>query len=68
MCSSHKYVFITGDLNARTGILADYVQLDEFLAEEFELDDETAHFFDKTTILERLKIPLSRTSTGYKNK
>ena len=66
MCSSHKYIFITGDLNARTGILTDYVQLDEFLAEEFELDDETAHFFDKTTILERLKIPLSRTSNDIK--
>ncbi|MEW8547682.1 MAG: endonuclease/exonuclease/phosphatase family protein [Candidatus Thiodiazotropha sp.] len=45
MCSSHKYVYITGDLNARTANLIDYVQLDEFLAEEFELDDETVHFF-----------------------
>lgn len=47
MCSSHKYVFITGDLNARTAIFTDYVQLDDFLAEEFELDDETALFLIK---------------------
>ena len=67
MCSSHQYVFITGDFNPRTAILTDYVQLDVFLAEEFELDDETAHFsFYKTTILERVKIPLSRTSNDIK--
>ena len=40
------YVFITGDLNARTASLADYAQL-EFLAKESELDDETAQSFDK---------------------
>ncbi|MEW8546031.1 MAG: endonuclease/exonuclease/phosphatase family protein [Candidatus Thiodiazotropha sp.] len=66
MCSSHKYVFITGDLNARTARLSDYVQLDEFLAETFELDDETINFFNKTTILEQLKIPLNRTSNDTK--
>ena len=30
MCSSNKYVIISGDVNARTGKLTDYVKLDHF--------------------------------------
>ena len=63
MCSSNKYVIMSGDVNARTGKLTDYVKLDNYFSDMFDFDDEIANFFDKTEMLENLNIPL--TSRDY---
>lgn len=66
MCSNHKYVFITGDFNARTSHLNDFTQLDQFVSDMFEFDEDTVNFFDKTNFLDRLSIPLQRASKDTK--
>ena len=66
MCSNYKYVFITGDFNARTSHLNDFTQLDHFVSEMFEFDEDTENFFDKTNYLDRLNIPLQRASKDTK--
>ena len=45
VCSQHKYVLITGDLNARTARLKDYTRVDNFLSDLFDFDAETLSFF-----------------------
>ena len=66
LCSNHKYVFITGDINARTARLCDFTRLDPFVVDMFDIDDDIASFFDKTTILEDLGIPFHRVSHDNK--
>ena len=66
MCSSNKYVIISGDVNARTRKLTDYVKLDHYFSDMFDFDDEIANFFDKTEMLENLNIPLTRSTTDTK--
>ena len=45
MCSQSKYVCFTGDMNARTGNLCDFVTADSFIADLLDFDDETMLFF-----------------------
>lgn len=59
-------MILSGDFNARVGKLSDYIQLDEYLSEMFDFDDELTNFFDKTTILENLNIPLQRSARDIK--
>ena len=66
VCSSNKYVVISGDINARTAKLQDYVTLDQYFSDMFHFDDDVANFFDKTEILESLNIPLERSSRDTK--
>ena len=66
LCSNHKYVFITGNINARTARLCDFTRLDPFAVDMFDIDDDIASFFDKTTILEDLGIPFHRVSHDNK--
>ena len=66
LCSNHKYVFITGDIIARTTRLRDFTMLDPFVVDMFDIDDDIASFFDKTTILEDLGIPFHRVSHDNK--
>ena len=66
MCSSNKYVIISGDVNARTGKLTDYVKLDHYFSDMFDFDDEIANFINKTEMLENLNIPLTRSTTDTK--
>ncbi|MEW8547774.1 MAG: reverse transcriptase family protein, partial [Candidatus Thiodiazotropha sp.] len=65
-CSNNKYVFITGDINARTAKLRDYIRADDFLSDIFDFDDETRSFFDKVNILEQYNIPTERATTDSK--
>ena len=72
VCSSNKYVTISGDINARTAKLPDYVKLDQYISDQFDFDDDIANFFDKTEILKNLNIPVERSpldvktnNTGY---
>ena len=66
VCSSNKYVTISGDINARTAKLPDYVELDQYISEQFDFDDDIANFFDKTEILKTLNIPVERSSMDVK--
>ena len=68
VCSSNKDVTISGDINARTAKLPDYVELDQYISEQFDFDDDTANFFDKTEILKNLNIPVERSSMDVKTK
>ena len=66
VCCSNKYVTISGDINARTAKLPDYVKLDQYISDQFDFDDDIANFFDKTEILKNLNIPVERSSMDVK--
>ena len=66
MCSSNKYVIISGDINARTGKLTDHVKLDNYFSDLFDFDEDMANLLDKTDILDNLGIPLTRSSMDKK--
>ena len=40
VCSSKKYVIISGDINAGTAKLQDYVKLDQYFSDMFDFDAE----------------------------
>ena len=62
MCSSHDFVYISGDINARTAELCDFTSLDGFLSEYFDFDQETIQFYDQRASLESMGIQLDRKS------
>ena len=66
VCSNNKYVLITGDINARTAKLSDYIRADDFLSDVFDFDNETRSVFDKVNILEQYNIPTERESRDNK--
>ena len=66
MSSNHKHVFIIGDINARTARLCDFTRLDPFVVDMFDINDDIASFFDKTTNLEDLSFPFDRVSHAIK--
>ena len=65
MCSSNKYVIISGDINARTA-KHHYIKLDQYFSDMFDFDDDIAYCFDKTEILEHLNVSLVKSSTDTK--
>ena len=62
MCSSHDFVYISEDINARTAELCDFTSLDEFLSEYFDFDQETMQFYDQRASLDSMGIQLDRKS------
>ena len=62
MCSSYDFVYISGDINARTAELCDFTPVDEFLSEYFDFDQETMQFYDQKSTLESISIQLNRKS------
>ena len=62
MCSNYDFVFISGDINARTGELCDYTSLDDFLSVFFDFDQETMQFYDQKSSLKSIGIQLERKS------
>lgn len=66
MCSKFEYVYISGDINAQTGDLADYTQADDFLCRHFDFDDQTKQFYDQKSALETLGIQIHRKSSDKK--
>ena len=62
VCSSYDFVYICGDINARTAEMCDYTSVDEFLARHFDFDDETMLFYNQKSTLETMGIQLHRTS------
>ena len=72
-CSSHKYVLLSGDFNARTAELTDYTECDIFLADLLDFDNDTINFFSVANrlpdynILQDRKSKDNQTSNnGYK--
>ena len=66
MCSKFDYVYISGDINAQTGDLADYTHVDDFLCRHFDFDDQTKQFYDQKSALENLGIQIHRKSSDKK--
>ena len=72
-CSKYKYVILTGDFNARTSNLPDYMSPDTFLADFFDFDSQTERFFNPVSELTNYSIARDRKSkvtktnnNGYK--
>ena len=61
-CSTYRYVFLTGDINARTGKLEDFVTADTFLADHFDFDNETLNFYNQAELLQTCNISVNRAS------
>lgn len=55
-------MYLTGDTNSRTGQMKDFVPVDNFLSDLYEIDEESHAFLNKYTILENLSVPLERSS------
>ena len=73
ICSTHKYVFLTGDIHARTEKLQDFITVDKFLADFSEFDNETLNFYNQAELLKNFDTSVNRTScdnvvntNGYK--
>ena len=60
--SPHKYVFLTGNINARTGKLQDFITVDTFFADFFEFENETLNFYNQAELLKNFDISVNRTS------
>ena len=60
--SKSDYVIITGDANAYTSNLPDYIEIDDSLSNILELDEETLSSFNEYENLKTLNIPIDRTS------
>ena len=61
-CSQYPNILITGDANAQTSNLADYVEFDDFIGNYFDLDENTLRSFSKISHLSELNIPQNRIS------
>lgn len=73
MCGQSSFVCLTGDMNARTATLRDFITADTFIADPFESDQETLQFYNQAEQLHTLNINKNRVSrdkhtnnNGYK--
>ena len=73
MCGQSSFVCLTGDMNARTSTLCDFITADSFIADLFEFDQETLQFYNQAEQLHTLYINKNRlfrdkltNSNGYK--
>ena len=67
-CCESKYVFITGDLNAKTASMQDFTRSDASLDKYLNLDQETIDFFDQEAFLQNNNIQVERVSKDKKYK
>ena len=54
VCSSYKYVLISGDLNARTAKLKDYILVDSFISDTFDLMLKHVHSLTRPLSLKNI--------------
>ena len=66
MCSQSSYVCLTGDMNARTGVLCDYVLADPLIADLMDFDEDTSNFYNQAELLPTLNINQNRVSQNMK--
>ena len=65
-CCMYPYVFLTGDTNAHTATLPDFIEADQFLPDYFDFDSELLNYFDAYKNLSEVKLPLIRSSKDDK--
>ena len=73
MCGQSSLICLTGDMNARTATLCDFITADSFIADLFDFDEETLRFYNQAEQLHTLNINKNRISrdkhtnnNGYK--
>ena len=66
MCSQSSYVCLTGDMNARAGVLCDYVLADPLIADEMDFDEDISNFYNQAELLATLNINQNRVSQDMK--
>ena len=57
MCVDYKNVYLIGDMNAHTGYKADFIEADQFLADNFDFDSELLNYFNKSEMLDKYQCP-----------
>ena len=62
MCSLSSYICLTGDMNARTSELCDFITADQTIVDFMNFDQETLSFFDKSEELDKININKYRVS------
>ena len=62
MCIDYNYVYLMGDMNARTSADDDFTEVDDFMADFFEFDENLLDYFNKVSILKECDIPMKRIS------
>ena len=62
MCSKSSYVCLTGDMNARTAQLCDFITADRTISDILQFDQETLEFFNSSEMLDKLNINKQRAS------
>jgi hypothetical protein len=66
MCCSHKHVMLIGDFNGHTADKPDYIVLDDFIANQLDLDDTLFNQMNTPQLLSTLNVPLRRVSMDTK--
>ena len=62
MCSLLSYICLTGDMNASTSELCDFITPDQSIADFINFDQETLSFFNKSKELDKININKYRVS------
>lgn len=62
MCSRSSYICLTGDMNARTSELCDFITADKTIADLMNFDQDTLNFYNPSEELERLNVNKLRVS------
>jgi hypothetical protein len=65
-CSEFKHTILLGDMNARTATLPDFTCIDDFCADIQGIDPDTLSTLNKSHILTKCNVPLSRKSVDKK--
>ena len=66
MCSQSSYVCLTGDMNARTGVLCDSVLANPLIADLIDFDEDTSNFYNQAELLPTLNINPNSVSQDMK--
>lgn len=66
MCAQSSYICLTGDMNARTASLCDFITADSFIADLMDFDEDTLSFYNQAEQLESLNINKYRVSCDEK--
>ena len=73
MCAKSPFICFTGDMNARTADMCDFIISDNFIADLMDFDDDTLSFYNQAEQLNTLNVNKQRVScykktnnNGYK--
>lgn len=66
MCGRSSYICLTGDMNARTASLCDFITTDSFIADLMDFDEDTLSFYNQAEQLNSLNINKNRVSCDKK--